>query len=53
MAEALICAQSWLRSSPKKLDMREITKDLQNCELLEEELNTGDWNSFPSMDTRS
>ncbi|KAL6642962.1 hypothetical protein ACP70R_021143 [Stipagrostis hirtigluma subsp. patula] len=56
MAEVLICAQSWLRSSPKKLDMREIIKDLQNCEALEEEfadLNSGDLNSFSSMDTRS
>ncbi|KAL6659648.1 hypothetical protein ACP70R_002477 [Stipagrostis hirtigluma subsp. patula] len=56
MAEVLICAQSWLRTSPKKLDMREIIKDLQNCEALEEEfadLNSGDLNSFSSMDTRS
>ncbi|KAL6641719.1 hypothetical protein ACP70R_019900 [Stipagrostis hirtigluma subsp. patula] len=56
MAEVLICAQSRLRSSPKKLDMREIIKDLQNCEALEEEfadLNSGDLNSFSSMDTRS
>ncbi|KAL6657993.1 hypothetical protein ACP70R_005773 [Stipagrostis hirtigluma subsp. patula] len=82
MAEVLICAQSWLRTSPKKLDMREIIKDLQNCEALEEgsqsdlsfmisfvwsasswlnihlipefaDLNSGDLNSFSSIDTRS
>ncbi|KAL6603883.1 hypothetical protein ACP70R_044244 [Stipagrostis hirtigluma subsp. patula] len=36
MVESLICAQSWLRNSPKELDMREIIKDLENCAVLEE-----------------
>jgi hypothetical protein len=38
MVESLICAQSWLLTSPKDLYIEEIIKDLHNCEKLEEAL---------------
>jgi hypothetical protein len=34
MVEALICAQSWLRSSPNKIDIRQTIVDLQKYEEL-------------------